>query len=263
MNSFWAQPSAWRRDIPSHIFLARAVSQAGLALFGSEWADADLAVQGAQRLSANPPLPIPASLSRRTPAQMPPSAEEWEARRRTADLINTNAAPRLGRASAAKRAVLDGLASGRLVHDLMDPKTGTMIVGRPEHWYVQNTGNRFHCCQMNPREPNSYAVAGGGFYPIYITRESLEGWLLSLGSGGSKQDWSASPEITLKEWCTLAVFEEARRRRLRAVSSNPSEAEIYRTIAHMWEIAGRDCGPTTWKTVQQYYIAAKSNRTGR
>jgi hypothetical protein len=45
------------------------------------------------------------------------------------------------------------------------------------HWNGANPTDRFFCCQMNPYEPFERGCAGKDFGWIFITRESLDGFL--------------------------------------------------------------------------------------
>lgn len=82
-----------------------------------------------------------------------------------------------------------------------------------------------------------------------------------LAATTAAEPWRPDGNVTLKAWCKSPVARtEARRRTLDAVSSNPSETDVCKALARMWEQADR--GPAKWTTIQQYLIANR-NASGR
>lgn len=147
MVEFWCREQLWPRDTEDHIFLARAVHTIGRAMFNDAWTGSE-----------------------------PADHEQLQGKTRNADLLK-QATPQF---TKVKNEIRDRVASGTLIWVWRPVDGGKMSPPlAADLWNTEKIEARFMMCQMNPDEPFSSGFAGDGFGWIYLTRESLEAFLLS------------------------------------------------------------------------------------
>jgi hypothetical protein len=78
---------------------------------------------------------------------------------------------------------------------------GDPVAVHRSFWNSERLTVRFHFCQMNPRDPFGYGVAGDGFCWIFVTRESLEKCVSALAglSRAASVEAPREPESTSPE----------------------------------------------------------------
>lgn len=182
--------------------------------------------------------------------------EEWANAWRLNQTEKAEQAPLLARWTQVQREIARGCLEGRLAFALR-MESGEMPLGKPEWWNNDKWVLRFITCEMTPSNLSTAHIARDNFQKIFLTRESLEAFVVRLASGEEAPSASWAPSITqhLKDWCVQLPPEAEARLRLKRVEANPSDRSICRTLAHMWHEAGREI--CSWKSIEQYRVKAR------
>jgi hypothetical protein len=200
---FWSAPDRWPMDPNSYIFLARAVSRIGEAMFGPEWTGTETttkifapslrelnksspaeriwAYQALMRGSRKYRKKHTAPVARYTPSSLIArhlTPGEWKEAQTIIRQEYEAAGPALQRFAAVQREITKRCESGELISAIR-AKDGGMRPVSSQWWNTDNAHARFAMCQLNPKEPFSVASAGDNFCWIFLNIASLERFLLA------------------------------------------------------------------------------------
>ena len=103
------------------------------------------------------------------------SDEAWREGLALARGLDQKQAPLRERFATVQRAIVDGLAEGRLI-SVVRPLAGGGFSEPLEAtlWNTERIGSRFFWCQMDPKRPFGPAVGGDRYQYIYIAASGLE-----------------------------------------------------------------------------------------
>jgi hypothetical protein len=229
---FWARPHTWPHDSHGYVFLARAIEEIGRAMFGQDWTGEEVTTEHVRRLphqwQATPgdasyarailmtvpehakqlPAPKPVlppslnNLSRQPPRPVivqPDSftKEQWLAAQAAVRRQQEERAPALQRLSQVQLNIVKRCESAELISATRPTVGGGMTLIPSEWWNTENWHNRFHMCQLNPSDRFGIGSTGQNHCWIFLTRESLEKFLLSqpFASVATNTDVHLSPYL--------------------------------------------------------------------
>jgi hypothetical protein len=253
VSEFWLKPNEWPRDTAENTFLARAFDRVGKAKFGNEWT-------GGEATASLPDI-IPDALSpksftdyasyatnllahhstefaaRRLEAarRKPPGAPEltrddWVLAKKLARQEHEAALPATQRRDAVSTAIVSACESG-ILQSLYRPVPGGAVQPIPREWWnTEQTGQRFHHCQINPSNPFAAGFAGAGYCWIFLLTESLDQFLVQQPHSDiqSKFDIHLSPYLR----AMLSVAEKMKI----TLTYQPKKEEIKTELLDAWNL---------------------------
>ena len=279
---FWSASESWPTDPVGYVFLARAFDELGRAMFPDDWTGKEalaadskalpfldhLGLHRSDRIHAlrllrshRPDLVEPviterASLYGRLSDPVL-STEQWKVAAELSAKEVMQRGPVLQRQQAVVREIVRRCEAGELMSYGRPVKGGNLADLSRATWRTELLAARVTQCQINPSDPFGSGIGGVNYSYIFLGRLSLDKLIGSL-SGPSidpSAAWIPTAEQTLKDWCALpSVKIEAQQRAQMAVSRNPSNKDIYRAMARMWELVRDE--PAKWQTIEQYCVNA-------
>ena len=250
MTSVWAAKATWPRDPAGYVFLGRAVHEVGRALFADAWTGDEPMTPFIQPL---PEWPALAPLSGRarahsllsqvspftggTQAARTPNAlleftpEEWAVARALVDQqVSATTAP-LYRFWSVQRDIVDACEVGDLVVALRPKEGGQMWIAPTIWWNTDRWTERFHCCQLNPKDPFSTGPGGEDYWWIFVSRSSLDEYVQARAVP-SPETPGAPAEIHLSPY--LRMMHHAVERLGVTPERQPKKAQVEAVLAELW-----------------------------
>ena len=171
---FWEDSSRWPRDTTTHVFLARAVDAVGRATFKEEWTGREAVTRLPHFRETIPNMP---SLNTGKPGFV---------ERLTLPPVGTFALPEnldtrelmlaaIGRFGSSCRRIANA-AADRTLSISARPRNGGALYPIPAEWWnTERWRPRFHFCQIDVKEPFSFASTGVGarWWWLFVEKASL------------------------------------------------------------------------------------------
>ena len=193
---FWAVPEKWPLDLPSHVFLARAINEIGQTLFPDDWRPLFDVIEKKTE-------PLPEFIWRAQPhhherafdliRKHRPDLElnqqsrrltgiEWDLARSIISDLNKRESAGVERFDRVKLEIISGAQAGKLVTAVRLERGGPMMEAPSWWWSSEHISERFRRCQLNPNDLFGKGFAGRDFCLIFVTRESLAFFCQALRS---------------------------------------------------------------------------------
>jgi hypothetical protein len=257
MDGFWENEGGWPNDTPQCIFLARVVQKIGAAMFGDKWTGREIITKQLPALPAQQAasfwdvrralrllgrevaveerpelksvwLGHGTRIRHPSPAISMFTIEEWAQAGAEARQQNQLLVLALQRLNAVHRDIVKRCASGELISATRPAKGGATSERPATAWNTELWHHRFVMCQMNPRDPFSYAFAGDQFEWIFLIRKSFDQYLLSYSD--TKIDAETLPHLSPYLRTMIAVA-----KRLEVSPANqPKKVSVEAEIVTTW-----------------------------
>ncbi|MBY5717654.1 hypothetical protein HFO33_13880 [Rhizobium leguminosarum] len=270
-TEFWAMPRRFPPDFGGYRFLGKAVNEVGKAKFGPDWTGLegtpprllmpqpvlggipfDGLAKPHERLAIDLLLqkhrpdfgrPIP---ERRAfgPVVAPFTSEQWDEGIRLAMESDERSLAIRRRFAAVVNSLIECLREGRMKSALRPKRGGDYSVFLPAAmWNAENLSDRFSLCQMNPRKPFDYGIAGDDYQLIFVDIEGLEVLLSSVSP-------SAGPAIPA--W-----------RKIIELKKNDPTLTKPKLAEHFGKMGKREFDRHWEKAREQYPLLQKAGRPSR
>jgi len=199
LQTFWVTQH-WPRDVAGYVFLARAVGEVGRAIFGALWTDDEFKIEVPTLL---PRLPVDRpgeraearkllethrpeiglaplrSGKRHIPPVLPITEAQWKIAYEISRKLSDDVRPALLRKARVKEEITQRCAEGTTSSAYRPTEGGKFSPISASWWNTERAHNRFVMCQLNPRAPFGLGFSGDGFGWIFLTRDSLDRYLVS------------------------------------------------------------------------------------
>ena len=167
--------------------------------------------------------------------------EEWRAAQ-AVRLEFEASFPASQRLAAVQQKIVEQCEAGCLVSAFRPVGGGAMAVVPKELWNTESWHQRFFMCQLNPSGPFRPGVAGDGYCWIFLTRQSLDKFLLGQPFAGVATESTCIFRRTLRS-CSqslgnLPSLPNVSRRRKKLLPSfaqrGPGPRHYHRTFWARW-----------------------------
>jgi hypothetical protein len=277
LSSIWERDrSAWPVDTENHVFLARALSEVGKALYGEDWTGDEPRTRKVSPLPSDPEKArhlvqreVQRYLEHHHPqlAQIPVggvppftyrfSNQGWEVASIHYSQMSRETHAACERFAGAVQKILTALTDGRLKSALRPLSGGAIGEALPEsHWHTERGLQRILSCSLNGAQPFG---SGKATHWIFITHESLSDFLRELKKKGSGKNNEVKK---LQRWLSEWMFEHPDHRPPRSDGGVMSKDDIFEIAYEKFGVA-RYAFDTAWSDIHKQNPQVKWDVSGR